>query len=175
MKKTIVLSLIFVFFSAANVNGQGALETPLKQEILTMLTNEISGQMIYNNEVLLAGAPWIRDREEFTDTFMRVLRNTYIGKTDNYKGQKIVYIRELVHGKRGKVQTNFFTSDGTKVIVDFSMHEVDGSWKVYDVIIESVSIISNYRSQFNSILSKESFEDLMEKLKEKEEEISYLD
>ena len=80
-------------------------------------------------------------------------------------------MRELVDKNRGKVQTNFFTVDQKKIVIDFSMRKEDGAWKIYDVIIEGVSMVSNYRSQFNSIIAKESFAGLMEKLNEKEEEI----
>lgn len=121
------------------------------------------------------GRHWLpltpQERQEFTDTFTKILRDFYIGKTDSYRGEKIVYVRELVHENRGKVQTNFFTIDQKKVVIDFSMHKVGGVWRIYDVIIEGVSMVSNYRSQFNSIIAKESFAGLMKKLSEKEEEI----
>jgi len=122
------------------------------------------------------GRHWIplddTQKKEFTDAFVKVLKNIYLGKTDSYQGQKIEYVRELVRGKRGKVQTNFFTVDQKKIVVDFNMHKKDGSWRVYDVIIEGVSIVSNYRGQFNSIMSKGSFEELMEQLLEKSDSIT---
>lgn len=125
------------------------------------------------------GRHWIplsdEQRKEFTDAFVEVVRNIYLGKTDSYQGQKIEYVRELVKGNRGKVQTNFFTVDQKKIVVDLNMHKVDDSWKIYDVIIEGVSIVSNYRGQFNSIMSKGSFEELMEKLLKKSEEIDDID
>ena len=61
-------------------------------------------------------------------------KDSYLGKSDSYRGEKIVYVRELSSGKRGKVQTNFFTTDQKKVVVDFNMHKVNGTWKVYDII-----------------------------------------
>jgi len=129
------------------------------------------------------GRHWIplssEERKEFTDAFVKILKNIYLGKTDSYQGQKIEYVRELVRDNRGKVQTNFFTVDEKKIVIDFNMHRIKavikcelvltGSWKAYDVIIEGVSIVSNYRTQFNSIMSKGSFEDLMEKLLKKSE------
>lgn len=121
------------------------------------------------------GRHWLpltsEERQEFTETFTKILRDFYLGKSDSYRGEKLVYVRELVDKNRGKVQTNFFTVEQKKIIVDFSMHKVDGRWRVYDVIIEGVSMVSNYRSQFNSIIAKESFDVLMKKLIEKEEEI----
>jgi len=67
--RSIITVIIIIGLSLPCSSQKSALETPLSQDILTMLTNEISGQVIYNNEVLLAGAPWIRDRSELTDTF----------------------------------------------------------------------------------------------------------
>lgn len=113
------------------------------------------------------------EKEEFTEIFKDILKDFYLGKSDGYQGEKIVYIREIAKGNRAKVQTNFFTVDGKKVVIDFSMHKVDDLWRIYDIIIEGVSIVSNYRSQFNSIIAKSSFEELMVKLREKRAEISY--
>jgi len=110
------------------------------------------------------------ERKEFVSVFTQVLRDVYLGKTDTYSGGKFIYVREIVKGKRGKVQTNFITSDQKKVVVNFSMHNIEGTWKVYDITIEGVSMVGNYRNQFNAILAKSSFEDLMEKLYKKRDE-----
>lgn len=110
------------------------------------------------------------ERKEFVSVFTKVLRNIYLGKTDAYSGGKFIYIREVVRGKRGKVQTNFITSDQKKIVVDFSMRNDGTAWQVYDITIEGVSMVGNYRSQFNSILAKSPFEDLMEKLYKKRDE-----
>ncbi len=64
-----VITALLVILSWPRQAGAQALKTPLDQEILTLLTNEISGQIIFNNEVLLAGAPWVREADEFSDTF----------------------------------------------------------------------------------------------------------
>jgi len=124
------------------------------------------------------GRHWLKltedEKNKFSDSFTKILRDIYLGKSDSYQGEKIVYVREVVEGNRGKVQTNFFTTDQKKVVVDFSMQNVDNTWKIYDVIIEGVSMVSNYRSQFNSIMSKGSFEELMEKLEEKKQSITSL-
>lgn len=110
------------------------------------------------------------EQREFVSVFTQILRDIYLGKTDTYSGGKFIYIREIVKGKRGKVQTNFITSDQKKVVVDFSMRNFAGTWKVYDITIEGVSMVGNYRNQFNSILAKSPFEDLMEKLYKKRDE-----
>jgi len=122
------------------------------------------------------GQYWLKltpqERTDFTKTFSSILRDVYIGKSDNYRGEKIEYVREIVEGNRGKVQTIFHTVSNKKIVVDFSMKKYSGVWKIYDVSIEGVSMVSNYRSQFNSILTKSSFAELMTKLKDKKDEIS---
>ncbi len=121
------------------------------------------------------GRYWLKltpeQRKAFTDKFTKILKDFYLGKTDSYQGEKMVYVRELVEGNRGKVRTNFFTADKKKITVDLSMLKINESWKIYDLIVEGVSVVSNYRNQFNSILAKGSFDTLMKKLDEKEKEI----
>lgn len=112
-----------------------------------------------------------KERKEFILIFTNNLKNTYLYKTDSYANEKIIYLRENRQGNCSKVQTNFVTTEGKKIAVDYSMHRIDNTWKVYDITIEGVSMVSNYRSQFNSILHKSSFEELIQKLKEKEKEL----
>ena len=122
------------------------------------------------------GRHWIPlsldEKKEFTDAFIKILKNLYLGKTDSYQGQKIEFVREIVKDNRAKVRTNFFTINQKEIVIDFNMYKINGKWKIYDIIIEGVSIISNYRGQFNSIIAKSSFEELMKKLREKSEDIA---
>jgi phospholipid transport system substrate-binding protein len=113
-----------------------------------------------------------QERKEFVSVFTQVLRDIYIGKTDSYSGGNFIYIREITEDTRGKVRTNFITTNQKTVVVDFSMRNINNVWKVYDITIEGVSIVGNYRSQFNSILSSSSFEDLMEQLRNKKDEFN---
>jgi phospholipid transport system substrate-binding protein len=107
------------------------------------------------------------EKEEFVALFTSVLKDTYIGKTDTYSGEKIVYLRERQDGTRCKVQTKFITSAGKEISVNFSLINNHGKWMIYDVIVEGVSLVNNYRSQFNNILVKSSYDDLVQKIKEK--------
>lgn len=108
-----------------------------------------------------------QQQQDFSDIFSEILKDSYLGKTDSYSGEKIVFVRELIQGSRGKVQTQFFTVDGKKYIVDFSLLSNAGSWKIYDATVEGVGLVSTYRSQFNEVLAKSSFEELLQKLREK--------
>jgi len=111
------------------------------------------------------------ERKEFTETFKNMLKNIYLEKSDEYSQENIVYLSEIVKGNRSKVYTKLITSDGKEIDAVFSMKIIHNEWKIYDVTVEGVSIVGNYRSQFNSVLSKSSFEDLMEKLREKEKKL----
>jgi len=114
----------------------------------------------------------IQQKQEFTQLFTEILKDAYLVRAERYRGQDIVYIRERVRGNRSKIQTNFITGDGKKIAVTFNMIKINESWKIYDVIIEGVSMVSNYRSQFNSILTKSSFEELIQKMTEKRDALS---
>ena len=112
------------------------------------------------------------EKEVFVELFTGILKDTYIGKTDTYSGEKIVYLRERQNDARCKVQTKFITKTGSEISVNFNLINNHGKWKVYDIIIEGVSLVNNYRSQFNNILMKSSYEDLIEKIKKKKDKES---
>jgi phospholipid transport system substrate-binding protein len=115
------------------------------------------------------------EQREFAETFKNILKNIYLEKSDSYAQENIFYLSETVDRNRSKVHTYFTTSDGKQIDVDFSMKIIGDEWKIYDVIVEGVSIVGNYRSQFNSILSKSTFAELMDKLREKESEVVKLE
>lgn len=113
-----------------------------------------------------------KQQREFTDTFTDTLKDVYLKKSDDYQNGEIVFIRQIVKGDRSKVQTHFVNGDKS-IVVDFSMVKIKNEWKIYDITIEkSVSILANYRTQFTSILSKSSFEDLLQRLRDKNIELA---
>lgn len=107
------------------------------------------------------------EKKEFIELFTSILKDAYIGKTDTYSGEKIVFIKEKQAEKYANVQTKFITSQGTEILVDYYLFNNQGNWKIYDVVIEGVSLVNNYRTQFNSILVKSSYRELVQKIKEK--------
>lgn len=107
------------------------------------------------------------EQTNFIKIFTEIVKDSYLGETDSYSGEKIVYVREIIQGNRGKVQTNFFTVDGKKFVVDFSLQKNDEHWKVYDATVEGVSVVNTYRGQFYDILAKSPFGALMTKLEDK--------
>lgn len=107
------------------------------------------------------------ERDEFTRLFTSIIKNTYLGETDSYSAKEVVLLREKEKGKYSIIQTNFILNTGKDASVDFRLLSNDGNWKIYDVIIEGVSLVNNYRSQFSSILVKSPYAELVKMLKEK--------
>ncbi len=110
-------------------------------------------------------------KQQFKDAFTELLRNTYIDTLDEYNGQKIRFTGEISggNGKRVEIQMEFL-ADQKVYPVAFRMLEKNNRWVVYDVLIEGISMIKNYRDQFRDILSKNSPQELIDRVKAKAEE-----
>lgn len=111
-----------------------------------------------------------QEQKEFVQLFADLLERAYFSKIDHYQGEKVRYGAETIDGDEATVKTTILTNSGTEVPVDYRMHLVNGRWLVYDVIIEGVSLVSNYRAQFNKIIRTESYEALVKKLRAKDSE-----
>jgi phospholipid transport system substrate-binding protein len=105
------------------------------------------------------------ERNRFVALFQKVLENSYLGKIESYHGEKIRYVKETVDGPYAEVKTLVITGKEQEIPVDYRMLEEGGTYRIYDVVIEGISLVANYRSQFNSILQNSSFGELMEKLR----------
>ena len=110
------------------------------------------------------------ERKEFTLLFKKLLENSYASKIENYKNEKVKYIDEKIKGKYAMVRTQIVRKDGV-VDVDYKMLNDGGQWLVYDFVIEGVSLIRNYKSQFSKIISTESYAALLSKLSKKVNEL----
>jgi phospholipid transport system substrate-binding protein len=113
-----------------------------------------------------------KQRVEFVSLFSDLLERSYISKIELYGGEKIQYVGERVDGDTATVATRIVTKNGTEVPIDYRLLKKGDRWMVYDVSIEGVSLVSNYRTQFNKIIQTGSFEDLMQKLRTKQGELS---
>ena len=111
-----------------------------------------------------------KERKEFTRLFKKLLENSYASKIENYRDETINYMGEQVKGKYALVKTQIVRKDGV-IDVDYKMLKENGQWLVYDFVIEGVSLIRNYRSQFSKIISTESYPVLVSKLRKKVEDI----
>lgn len=108
-----------------------------------------------------------QERKAFTTMFARLLEGAYMEKVVNYSGEKVTYEDEHIDGDYGSVSAKIFTKKKGAIRVEYRLMKKGDEWLVYDVSIEGVSLVNNYRTQFNNILRNASFEELMEKLKEK--------
>lgn len=112
-----------------------------------------------------------QQQKEFTDLFSKLLENVYADRILAYTHEKIDFDRETkLAENRVEVESYIITTDNKKVPLFYRMSMEDGQWRVYDVVIEGVSMIKNYRGQFRQILSKQSPEDLLKTLREKVKE-----
>jgi phospholipid transport system substrate-binding protein len=110
-------------------------------------------------------------RTEFVGLFADLLERSYISKIETYGGEKIQYTAERADGEFATVSTRIITKNGTEVPVDYRMIKRADRWLVYDVSIEGVSLVSNYRTQFNKIIQTTSYNELVSKLRNKQDEL----
>jgi len=110
------------------------------------------------------------EREEFTQLFADLLERTYIARMDEYGGERIKYVGESIDGKLASVRARIMTRTGTEVAVESRMNLKGDRWLIYDVLIENVSLVANYRSQFDRIVRSSSYEELVRRLKTKRDE-----
>jgi phospholipid transport system substrate-binding protein len=108
------------------------------------------------------------ERSEFTQLFADLLEHAYFSRIDRYSGENMKYVGESVEGDQGTIRTKVLTKQGSEIPVDYRLFRQGTQWRVYDVVIEGVSLISNYRTQFNKIIRTSSFNDLLAKMKAKE-------
>ncbi|HME93503.1 MAG TPA: ABC transporter substrate-binding protein [Methylomirabilota bacterium] len=110
-------------------------------------------------------------RNEFVGLFADLLERSYISKIETYGGEKIQYTAERMDGDYATVSTKIVTKNGTEVPVDYRMVKRADHWLVYDVSIEGVSLVSSYRTQFNKIIQTSSYNELVTKLRTKQDEL----
>ncbi len=110
------------------------------------------------------------ERDEFVKLFADLMARAYLGKIDRYAGESITYIAERVDGDLATVDSRVITAKKTEVPIEYRLRRVGDRWAAYDVLIENVSLISTYRSQFDRIIQTSSFADLLKRMRQKEEE-----
>lgn len=110
------------------------------------------------------------EREEFVQLFADLLERSYISKIELYGGEKIGFVAESVEGDGASVRSKLVTKQGTEIPIDYRMLRRGERWLVYDVVIEGVSLIANYRTQFNKIITTSSYQELVRKMRTKQEE-----
>lgn len=106
------------------------------------------------------------EQQEFVDVFSNLLARTYLERIDTLKSNIITYNKEEVTPPKALVKTTV-THKGDAFPIDYKLMNDSGSWRVYDVVIENIGLVANYRNEFAGIIRKEKFSGLMEKLKSK--------
>lgn len=114
------------------------------------------------------------EKKQFSELFATLLENSYAGKIESYNNEKIVYIKEILEEDYAEVKSKVVTAARDEFTLDYRLFKQNGKWMVYDVIIEGVSLVSNYRSQFNKIITANGYARLVEKLQSKSEELKGL-
>jgi phospholipid transport system substrate-binding protein len=107
------------------------------------------------------------EQKEFVQLFTDLLEHSYLSKIEQYQGEKVSYLSDTVEGDHATVKTKIVTPKGTEVPIDYRMVREGDRWRVYDVLIEGVSLVGNYRTQFNKIIQTGSFKELMDKMRAK--------
>jgi phospholipid transport system substrate-binding protein len=105
------------------------------------------------------------EREEFVQLFADLLEQTYIAKIDLYGGERLKFTDERIDGDTAVVRARVLTRQGAEVPVEGRMHKKAERWLIYDVAIENVSLIANYRSQFDRIIRTSSYAELVKRLR----------
>jgi phospholipid transport system substrate-binding protein len=116
------------------------------------------------------GSEWRRhtpeEQREFVRLFTDLLERAYLEKIESYSGEKVKYLKERQDNDLATVETRLEDAKGQEYSLDYRLHNVNGDWKVYDVIIENISLVNNYRAQFNRVLARSSWADLLKRMKE---------
>jgi len=108
------------------------------------------------------------ERREFVTIFAAMLGRSYADNIESYTSQDVLYTREREDQSYAEVDTKIVTEKHPPVTINYKLHSVDKEWKVYDLVIEDISVVNNYRSQFDRVIARSSFEDLVRAMKEKQ-------
>lgn len=117
------------------------------------------------------GSNWRRrtpqEQDEFVKLFTDLLERAYADIIESYSDEKIIYLNERIEGGFADVWSKIQTNRGEEYSIAYKAHLVSNEWKVYDVVAENISLVNNYRSQFNRVISGSSYEDLVRRLRDK--------
>jgi len=111
-----------------------------------------------------------QQQQEFTNVFIAFIEDSYLSKLNDYRGQQVQFIKASQDGAEySQVNTNIVREGGKEPIhLDFRLKNEGGSWKIYDVTVDAISIIANYRNQFNRVMNNQGYDTLIKDLKEKQ-------
>ena len=117
------------------------------------------------------GPHWQRrspeEQKKFVEVFTELVEGAYLDAIESYNGEKVVVANDKQDNTFADVNSRIVTKKGEEFSIDYKLHQAEGAWKVYDVVLENISLVNNYRSQFNRVIGKSSYEELLNKMMEK--------
>ncbi len=120
------------------------------------------------------GAPWNQltdqQKQEFVDLFRTLLTNSYADKIETYSGEGVQYLNERTEKEYAEVRTKVL-SGKTEIPLDYRLINKAENWRVYDVVVDNISLVNNYRGQFTKILRASSYSDLVDQLRKKSDKL----
>jgi len=149
------------------------LKKPENRELRTQKIREIVNkrfdfeEMAKRSLALNWGKRTPEERKEFVTLFSDLLENTYIRKIERYENEKVAYLDEKITGQYAVVRTKIIKQQEAEIPVEYRIFKEADKWEVYDIIVEGVSLVNNYRSQFSQIIRSSSYEELVKKLRNK--------
>ncbi len=109
-----------------------------------------------------------RQRNEFVPIFTRLLESAYMSRIEHYSGQQVQYVREISDSPGyAEVYTNIVQNGAQPIGVNYRLEQSDGGWKVYDVLVDGISLVQNYRAQFDRVINSSGYDSLVELIKTK--------
>ena len=154
------LDAVFTVLQKNDLSPQ-ARNSKVEEIVTPMFDFELMGKLSLGKKYWPDLSP--EQREKFTELFVERLRQSYLNKLTAYTDEKIIYESPVTVKKKVHMPT-LLISKGKKISMLYKLYSSSNSWKIYDVEIEGVSIIRSYRSQFNEILQKGTFDDLLQKM-----------
>lgn len=108
------------------------------------------------------------EQREFVEIFAALMGRAYAANIESYTSQNVLYTRESEDQNYAQVDTKIVTENRPAVTINYKLHSVGKEWKVYDLVIENISVVNNYRSQFHRVIARTSFAELVRAMKEKQ-------
>jgi phospholipid transport system substrate-binding protein len=150
------------------------LSLPEKRAAVRKLASEVFDTMETAQRVL--GQHWQplnqTQREDFAKLFANLLEQTYISRIDEFGGERLTYVSEQVDGDRAVVRARIITNKGTEVPVESRLLLKGDRWLTYDILVENLSLVSNYRSQFDRVIRQQGYPELVKRLQARVEALN---
>jgi phospholipid transport system substrate-binding protein len=109
------------------------------------------------------------ERTKFVGLFTDLLERAYVDRVEGYTGEQILYLEETEDGNYSEVRTKIVTKRNQEIPIFYRLQKADSKWEVYDIVVEGVSLVNNYRTQFSKIIRTSSYQDLVKKMQAKVE------